>query len=387
MALTEKRMASVGRLRRWRGSGIVLITAISVNGACARKHAVPPDAIGEVRTYLDVDSRAPAQDREAPNAPELDWEAPLGRGSLGMPAVGSGAAAVTTVDRWLYAFDPRNGEVYWRTRGETPYAAGPLVASGRVYAASEGRDGAVSAHQLHKGKRIWRRRMGDVAAPMALGDSLLFATTQASGHTFALRAGDGEVAWRARTGGSRSGPLFVGSYVAVVSLTDSLFVLNAASGEIVTRVALGTSTAAPLALANDSTAVLTTPAGSVIAVTIPSGRIAWRHDGGRPIFGSPVVVRDTVFALTSDCTLWTIPRGQTFASDSMMLDCNSVATPLITRSGVLVATVGGDIVMFDRSDGTRRWERRVGGELRHAPMLVDGRVLVAPIYGPVVSYR
>lgn len=363
------------------------MAAISVNGACARKHAVPPDAIGDVRTYLDDRSRAPAHDLDAPTAPELDWEAVLGRGSLGMPAVGSGAAAVTTVDRWLYAFDPRNGEVYWRTRGETPYAAGPLVADGRVYAASEGRDGAVSAHELRKGKRLWRRRMGDVAAPIALGDSLLYASTQGSGYTFALRRDDGEIAWRTRTGGSRSGPLLVGPHVALVSLTDSLFVLDAASGEIVTRVALGTSTAAPLALADDSTAVMATPAGSVIAVTIPAGRIAWRHEVKRPIFGSPVVANDTVFALTSDCTLWTIPRGQTFASDSMMLGCNSVATPLITRNGVLVATIAGDIVMFDRSTGARRWERRVGGELRQAPMLVGGRVLVAPTYGPVVSYR
>src|SRR5690606_13147871 len=148
---------------------------------------------------------------------------------------------------------------------------------------------AVSAHELRKGKRLWRRRMGDVAAPIALGDSLLFASTQASGYTFALRREDGEIAWRTRTGGSRSGPLLVGKHVALVSLTDSLFVLDAASGEVVTRVALGTSTAAPLALANDSTAVMATPAGSVIAVTIPAGRIAWRHEVGRPIFGSPVV--------------------------------------------------------------------------------------------------
>jgi outer membrane protein assembly factor BamB len=387
MALTEKRVANACRRHRWRGSGIVLIAAISVNGACSARRAVPPDAMGEVRTYLDDVSRAPAQQLDVRDDPELDWEADLGRGSLGMPAVGPRAAAVTTVDRWLYAFDPRDGAIYWRTRGETPFGVGPLVADGRIYAASEGRDGAVSAHQLRKGKRIWRRRMGDVAAPMVLGDSLLFASTLAAGHTFALRTRDGSVAWRTRTGGSRSGPLHLGSHLAVVSLTDSLFVLDAASGEIVTRVALGTSTAAPLALANDSTAVMTTPGGSVIAVTIPSGRIAWRHETRRPIFGSPVVVRDTIFALTNDCTLWMIPGAQTFAADSTMLGCNSVATPLITRNGVLVATVAGDIVMFDRSTGTRRWERRVGGELRQAPVLMDGRVLVAPTLGPVVSYR
>lgn len=380
-------MARVSRRRWWRGSGIVLMAAISVNGACARKRPVPPDAIGDVRTYLEDASRAPAQNFVLPDDPELDWEASLGRGSLGALAVGPGAAAVTTVDRWLYAFDPRNGRVYWRTRGETPFGAGPLVVGDRVYVASEGRDGAVSAHELRRGKRLWRRRMGDVSAPMAVGDSLLFGSTVAVGYTFALRTRDGAIVWRARTGGSKSGPLVVGQHVAVVSLTDTLFVLDAASGEIVTRVALGTSTAAPLALVNDSTAVITTPSGSVIAVTIPSGRIAWRHEVKRPIFGSPVVARDTVFALTSDCTLWMIPEGLRSAPDSTMLGCNAVATPLITRDGVLVATIDGAIVLFDRSTGERRWERHVGAELRQAAMYVDGRVLVAPTYGPVVSYR
>jgi outer membrane protein assembly factor BamB len=320
-------------------------------------------------------------------APELDWEAALGRGTQGALVVGSGVAVVTTVDRWLYTFDPRNGSVFWRIRGETPFGTGPLIADGRIYAASEGRDGEVSAHELRRGKRLWRRRMGDVAAPMALGDSLLFATTQASGYAFALKRADGSIAWRERTGGSLSGPLIMGEYIALVSLTDSLFVLRSASGEIVTRAGLGTSTAAPLSLANDSTAVMTTPDGSVIAVTIPSGRIAWRQDTQQPIFGSPVVARDTVFALTSSCTLWMIPNARPGAATSMRLGCNSVAPPLITRDGVLVATIGGDIVMFDRSTGARQWERRVGSELRQAPVLVDGRVLVAPTLGPVVSYR
>jgi outer membrane protein assembly factor BamB len=245
----------------------------------------------------------------------------------------------------------------------------------------------IAAYEIRKGKRVWRRRIGDVAAPLTLGDSLLFGTTQALGYTFALRTDDGEIAWRERTGGSVSGPLLMGSHLTIVSLTDSLFVLNAASGEKVTRVALGTSTAAPLARADDSTVVMTTPGGSVIGITIPSGRLAWRHETRQPIFGTAVVARDTAFVLTNGCTLWMIPISNTAAAISKTLGCNSVAPPTLTRDGVLVATIGGDIVMFDRSTGRRRWERRIGGELREAPVLLDGRVLVAPTLGPVVSYR
>ncbi|HUF30434.1 MAG TPA: PQQ-binding-like beta-propeller repeat protein [Gemmatimonadaceae bacterium] len=387
MSLSWNREATEYRRRWWRGSGIVLMAAIGVNGGCVRRHAVPPDALGEVRTYLGTASRAPALDGEVRDDPELEWEASLGRGTLGVPAMGPGAAAVTTIDRWLYAFDPRTGGIYWRTRGETPYGVGPVVDRDHIYVGSEGRDGMVAAYELRKGKRVWRRRIGDVAAPLTLGDSLLFGSTHALGYTFALRTDDGEIAWRERTGGSVSGPLLIGSYVAIVSLTDSLFVLDAASGEIVTRVALGTSTAAPLARADDSTVVMTTPAGSVIGITIPSGRIAWRHETRQPILGTAVVALDTVFALTSRCTLWTIPIFNLGTATSRALGCNSVAPPVLTRNGVLVATTGGDIVMFDRSSGQRRWERRIGGELREAPVIVDGRVLVAPTLGPVVSYR
>ena len=363
------------------------MAAIGVNGGCARRHAIPPDAMGEVRTYLGSASRAPSVDGTVSDDPELEWEANLGRGTLGIPAVGPSAAAVTTIDRWLYAFDPRTGGIYWRSRGETPYGVGPVVGPHHIYVASEGRDGMIAAYEIRKGKRVWRRRIGDVAAPLTLGDSLLFGTTQALGYTFALRTDDGEVAWRERTGGSVSGPLLMGSYLAIVSLTDSLFVLDAASGEIVTRVALGTSTAAPLARVDDSTVVMTTPDGSVMGVTIPSGRVAWRHETQQPIFGTAVVARDTTFVLTSGCTLWMIPIFNIAAASSETLGCNSVAPPTLTRDGVLVATTGGDIVMFDRSTARRRWERRIGGELREAPVLLDGRLLIAPTLGPVVSYR
>lgn len=373
-------------MRGWRGSGIVLLAAISVNGACTRGRRVPPDANIDVREYLVRADRAPAAGLTLGDAPAREWDADLGRGSLGAAAGGEGVAVVATVDRWIYAFDPATGRRYWRSRGDAPFGVGPLVTGGRVFVASEGRDGTVTAYELRRGKRLWRERVGDVAAPLSVTDSMVLGVTQTQGAIFALRASDGESLWRTRVGSTRSAPLPLGRHIAVVTLTDSLLILDAANGEVVRRVSLGASTAAPLARANDSTAIVASPSGRILAVIVPSGRIAWQVETGAPVPAAPVVARDTVFAITNRCTLWTIPVNGARA-DSTAFGCVTVAPPLITRHGVLVATVSGELMMFDRTTRERRWTLQTNRELRQPPLVLGERMLVFPSVGRVVSYR
>jgi outer membrane protein assembly factor BamB len=341
----------------------------------------------DVRGFLASPGHAPDADKLAPESPQPFWSAEIGEGTVGVPAIGLGVGALTTVDRWIYTFDTKTGEIFWRSRGDSPFLAGPVVDGKQIYTASQEWQGAVSAYDLHTGKRRWRQRVGDVSAPLVLTDSLLFGTTHVTGVTFALHTGDGSVAWRTHTTGSRGGLARVGDHLVLVTLTDSLMVLNAANGTIETRIDLGTSSLAPPAVVNDSSVAITSPDGEVILVTVPSGRVAWRVRTTTPIFGAPVVVGDTVFALTNDCTLWRIPFTVPNAATQREHDCLTVATPLVFRDGVLVATIRGELLMFDRANGELRWSRRIGTELRHAPVLIGEQLIVAPTQGPVVSYR
>lgn len=367
---------------------------MAVNAACAcvgcasATRPVPRDIAGDVREYLRVPSRAPSADERVADDPQLAWRADLGRGTVGALAVGEGVSVVASVDRWVYAFDTRSGRPYWRFHADAPYGTGPVISGGRVFAASEGRDGALVALDLYTGRRLWRRRVGDVAAPLVAGDSLVFGATELGGTAFALHARTGRRAWSRYVGASRSGPLVVGRSVMLVTLTDTLFVLDAATGAIRARTALETSTLAPLALADDSTAVVSTPDG-VIAVTVPQGRIKWRVATSEQILGAPAVARDTVFALGNRCTLWAIPVRAPTAADSTAgpADCVTVAGPLVLRDGVLVATISGLVALLDRTRGGWTWTRRLGGELRHPPVVLNRQIVIGPTLGDVVSYR
>ena len=360
--------------------------ACGVTGCAAGGGSVPREALSDVREYLGTASRAPAALERVDSAPATVWRTSAGRGTTGAPAVGDRVTAIATVDRWVYALDTRTGRVFWKFRGDGPYGAGPVMAGGRVFAASEGREGKLTAIALASGKRRWQANVGDVGAPLAAGDSTVHGATQ-QGFAFAYRADNGRRLWTRAVGPTRSGPLLLGRYVVYATLTDSLVVLDAGTGANVARAALPVSTAAPLARLDDSTALLASGSGRLVAAAVPSGRVRWQVETREPIYGAPVVTQDTVFALTNRCTLWVVPVATPARATTEAIGCVSEAAPTIVRGGVLVATVRGEVIYFDRGAGRVVWTRAVRGELRHPPSVRNGQILVAPIFGPVVSFR
>jgi outer membrane protein assembly factor BamB len=318
------------------------------------------------------------------------WRAAAGRGSVGAPAVGDRVTVTASVDRWVYALDTRTGRLFWRFRGDAPFGTGPLVSGGKVFVASEGHEGRVTAIRLESGKRAWQTAVGDVASPLAIRDTLVYGATQSGGEhgrVFALGTQKGHVLWSRAIGGTRSGPLIAGQQLVVVTLTDSIFVLDRLNGRVVTRAALSTSTIAPLALAGDSTAILASPGGIVMGITLPSGAERWRVVTGAPMAGAPAVAHDTVFALTNDCVLWTIPLASPSVADSAGLGCGTSVGATVLRSGVLIATVRGEVLLFDRGSGARVWADTLSSPLRHPPIVRNRQMFVAPTDGRVVSFR
>ena len=361
--------------------------AIAAQSACSLwQRDVAPANGGEVREYLDASARRHSEPERVERAPRVVWQAAAGRGSAGAVALGERVTALTTVDRRVVALDTRTGALLWQWRGGNTFAAGPVMGDGTLYAASEGNNGTLTALSLSSGRRRWYHRVGDVGSPITLRHGRIYGVTT-TGFAFAYDAVSGKRDWMYRVGPSRSGPLVVGQRVVIATTTDSVIVLEAATGRVETRAGLPASTIAPLALVDDSTFAMTAPSGSVVAVALPSGRVRWEVKTNAPIFGAPVVSGDTVFALTNDCVLWTIPVAAPDAARTAALGCVSKSGPALVRDGVLVATVGGTLALHDRSTGQLQWADTLRSEIRHPPMVLNGQIVVAQTMGEVVSYR
>lgn len=348
---------------------------------------VPRDLPVEAREYLLTPTRAPSVGETIDGEPRLVWRATVGRGVSSLPTVSARVTLVTSTDRWVYAIDTRSGATFWRRRGDGAYSTGAVAGGGRVFVASEGTGGRVTALRLTDGGRIWQTTVGDVSAPLALRDSVLYGVTD-EGEAFALGAARGNLIWRRGAGPTRGGPFVTAARVVVATLRDTLLVLDRESGAIVGAFRLPASTAAPLAMLDDSTVVMSSPAGSITALRIRSGAVHWSVRTDEPIPGSPVVHRDTVFALSGSCTLIRVPRhAPNVPRRDVLPNCVTVAAPLVLRDGVLVATVSGDVTYISRATGTAVWTRRTGGAIRHPPVVLDRQVVLATLGGEIFGFR
>ena len=348
---------------------------------------MPRDLPVEAHEYLLVPTRAASAGEALDDEPRPVWRTSAGHGVASLPAVSSRVTIVTSTDRWIYALDTRNGETFWRRRGDGAHTVGAAVGGGRVFVASEGTAGRVTALRLTDGKRIWQTLIGDVPSPLVLRDSVVYAVNE-QGVAFALSAARGHVIWRRYAGPSRSGALVTARHVVVATLRDSLFVIDRAGGTVVGAFRLPAPTTAPLALLDDTTAALTSPQGSVHAISIATGRAIWSVQAGEPVPGSPVVHADTIFALGGSCTLIRVPHHVPLAMrrDSVS-NCVTVAAPLVLRNGVLVATVAGEITYVSRTTGMVMWSRSIGGALRHPPVVRDRQVVLATLGGDILGFR
>ena len=374
---------TVNRRRRLRATTLL---ALAASGCALWGRDVAPPHGGEVRDYLGASARRQAVRETVADAPREMWRAAAGRGSAGAVALGERVTALATVDRRVVVLDTRTGKLFWQWRGANTFAAGPVIGDGMLFAASEGRSGTLTALALASGRRRWSHRVGDVGAPLTLRHGRVYGATTA-GAAFAYEAESGRRAWHYQVGPTRTGPAVLGDHVVLVTTNDSLVVLAAATGRLVTRTALPATSVAPLAIVDDSTIAFTAPTGAVVAVAVPSGAVRWQVATGSPVFGAPVTSRDTVFALTNDCVLWSIPVSSPEAAHSLPLGCVTKAAPALVRDGVLVATVNGTLALYDRTDGRARWADTLRSEIRHPPMVLNGQIVVAQTVGDLVSYR
>jgi len=309
----------------------------------------------------------------------------VGRGVIGAPAVTESLVVLSQVDRQLTVLERATGRMVWRRRFGENIGSGPLVDYDRVYFATQTNDGAVRALNLEDGKVVWTRRLGDVAAPIAVRDDHLYAGTVSGTFVALATAGGGEL-WRTQlAGGVRAAPLALGSGVVVATAADSLYLLDRSTGVIrARRPTPGTVLAAP-ALA-DSVIVLGTTRGRLEACDTATLAVRWSLDVGSEVIGAVAVQQDTAYVLTGAGDLWWVPLVAPDHAFRVALGMVARGGPTPVAGGVLVVSVGGDVALVD-SSGQRRWTAKVHPPVVQ-PVIAQGPFfVVVSERGDVVAFR
>ncbi len=268
---------------------------------------------------------------EASTPPRLVWQ--LNAPARGIPAYDDVSAYFLTHDRALVAASATSGRVRWRvpmdatatTFGSRVVVRGDVVVAG---------DYDLVGVDRRTGRRRWAFVAPDGGGSgMHLGESagdVVFSGSLA-GSLHAIGMTDGQRQWSARAG-------------------------DAATTTVYSPVVDGGLVAASFSVFGPS------PAGGVIVVDIPTGRVRWKRDvpasigaSGNPVFARGLVIvaaRDgTIHAFdrASGAARWTLPRVDALADEQDF-------RPLAVSGHTLVAgSLSGEVMAWDLRTRRVRW--------------------------------
>jgi outer membrane protein assembly factor BamB len=182
-----------------------------------RLHSLNPDSGGEIWVNKDATGRwigSPLAVGDlilAPNADHnlyainsngiVQWKFTAKNGLWNQPVTDGKSVFVSSMDKNLYALNPKTGKVLWSVElGGSVLFSQTLGDDGILYIATINKE--ILAISPDSGKIIWKAKTnGVVWEPVAVKDGTLYAGDQ-SGKVFALSTKDGSKTWEIDTGGS-----------------------------------------------------------------------------------------------------------------------------------------------------------------------------------------
>lgn len=331
----------------------------AVNAACAYNRAIPDESL----TVADG-PRAPLTEK---------WLLRTGRGMSLPVAIQGGRLYGVGIDRRVVAVDLARGRLVWSYRMDGPSLSGVLFRHDTVIAGSERPGGDVVSLADSAGRRGWKRRLGWVSAPLALVGDVVIAQTRTKG-TFGLDAAQGRTLWQIPLMGGRVSAVPGGEGTILFGTLDSLYRVEAKTGKVLLRVpAPGTFTGDWIPSGRG--VVAGTGEGEVLLLDPGSLRPTWRRKLDGPVLVSPLVVGDTIYAVTQPNTLWRISLA-TGEATRILQHPSPITAPLGSWDGALLVGDAKGILTAYEPTGEVRWRIGVGRPVEMAPMTYEGDLLV-----------
>lgn len=338
-------------------------------------------------TYLGTPQHDVSASETLHPDPRPLWSTDVGHAIRGSPAIGEAVVAVGVSDRIVALLDRENGEVFWRQRVAGTVHGGPLLDHDRLYVATEASpDSRIYALRLRDGRPLWKVPATGVQAPLGFDGQALYAGSD-DGIVAKLDAATGKVAWGRRLpGGVRAAPVPSPMGIVVATTADSIYLLDAATGTVRRRAPTpGAVVAAPV-LAEQRLFIATT-GGQVLELDLATLNAIWSHSAGEPVMGAMALVHDTLHALARDGSLWLVPINEADRARVLRLEIVSVAGPTPVAAGILVASVSGEVLLVERSDGRILWRARLDGPIEQPPLVRDRQLVVVAGRGDIHAYR
>ncbi len=374
---------------------LVVLLAVACKPKDVPKAAVPapaaPAAVeGEWPTFhggyaLDgVVAKAP------PDAPALLWRYKAGAPVEAAPLVADGRIYAATAKGGLAALRPDGTEIWKVQLGKDAVSAAPLYAERTIFLGSS--SGTLYAVDAATGKEKWTYAVGDSVhssanrVVLAGGRTGVIVVSQSDGVIHAVELATGKGEWKTpgveRCDGA---PSTLGGRVVLGSCASALHVYDLAKPGKSTDIDLGGDSQVAGGVAMSGTlAFAGTRNGKVVAADVAAFKIVWTNDEGKKeAFGTPAVDARRVVTGADDGKIRALDRST--GATLWTYDAKDTPTSPVLAGNRVVVGAGGSLLLLDAETGAKIWSVKVSDELS-APAVVSGVIYVGADDGTVSAW-
>lgn len=163
------------------------------------------------------------------NSPRLLWKFQTGGRIYGSSVLADQLLITGGADSFLYALNPRTGQLVWKKKFDAPFFAGPIVHNGVLYVGTG--KGDLVAIDPGSGRERWKIPTGDVVEYIPCTDeqSLFFGNNRGDFYRITF---DGKILWQKSFSNKFSGSCKIREDLVYTSCWDkNFYALNRNTGE------------------------------------------------------------------------------------------------------------------------------------------------------------
>jgi outer membrane protein assembly factor BamB len=207
---------------------------------------------------------------------------------------------------------------------------------------------------------------------------------------FAIRASDGQLAWRYPAEVNKSlafyaAPAVVGDQIVVGDYSATLHGLDALSGTEKWTFKDAKGRWIANSYCNSDTILAPNGDQTLYALTL-AGQLRWKFTTNQALWGSPVTNDTTVFIASMDHFLYAL--NITNGNEVWKADLGGAALygPALGADGLLyVGTLGNEVLAIDSSSGAIQWRFKTTNQVWGTPILDEGSVYFGDLSGTIYA--
>ncbi len=342
-----------------------------------------------------------------PAQPELLWSFKTGDAIKAAPVVSEGIIVAGSVDGNVYGIT-LEGKMKWKINTGNGIEAPALVHNGVAFVGNL--DGKVFAIELQTGRTLWTyategQIMG--APNYWKGNPTKGSKTRVTGGSdgtgdggvlvigsydyflHGIDASTGEGLWKYEADNFINGTPAIYEGVAVFGGCDGLLhQVNVSDGSLKKRQPVATYVAGSVAV-DDWITYVGDYDGKFTCLDIRKGKELWSYKNTNaelPFIASPSLSEKRVYIGNRDKYVYCFNRKD----GDLLWSVNTLgrvdASPVLVKDELLVATMRGDLLLLDASDGKIKWSYELGSAVFGNPAVIDGHIIAGAQDGRIYCF-